>query len=1083
MSNFFINRPIFAWVIAIIIFFAGVVSIPNMAISQYPEVAPPTITVNATYPGAGAEEVARSVTSLIENELNGAEGMLYYASTSDSYGAAKIDVTFEPGTDPDLAQVDVQNRIAAVNSKLPQAVTQQGITYSKSTSGFLLIGTLSSTDGSLDDAGLGDYITRNIQNSIARIKGVGQFQLFASPRAMRIWVDSAKMTSFGLTTSDIKTALQTQNAQITGGTLGSPPTPDDQTTSATVVVNGQLSTVKEFGDIVLRATTGGSTVRLSDVARIEVGADSYQFGARLNGQTSAAFAVSLAPNANALETSKLVQAEMENLAQYFPDNIEYKIPYNTAPYVDASITQVVHTLVEAMLLVFVVMFLFLQNIRYTLIPAIVVPVALMGTLATLSAMGYSINTLTMFAMVLAIGILVDDAIVVVENVERIMAEEGLAPKEATIKAMPQIFGAIVGITLVLMVVFAPLFFMSGSAGVIYRQFAAAMIISIAFSAFLALTFTPAMCATLLKPVPKGHHEKKGFFGWFNRTFAKITNNYTGFVGGLLKRGGRMMLIYLGLVILLGFLYLRLPSSFLPTEDQGYAVTNIELPAGVSAKRTEEVIKQVEEYYKKQPEVENIITVQGFSFNGSGLNSAIAFTPFKKFDERKGDEHSAMSVAGRATGQLLFGIPDAMVLSIVPPSIPSLGTATGFDLRLQDRGGMGQTQLREAANQLIQLSGQSKILSQVRISGLGPGPQLKVTVDRIKAYSLGVNMAEVGSVLSGTIGNSYLGQFPNQGWMQNVWIQAEADQRMSPEDILKLRVHNTDGDLVPLSSFVTLDWVQGQSQVQRYNSYDSITIQGQANAGYANGEAMDEIVKLIGQLPSGIGYEWTGLSYQEVQAGSQASIMLALAFAVVFLVLAALYESWWIPLSAVLVVPLGMLGTVGLVTLVGMSNDIYFQVGMITVIGLSAKNAILIVEFAKDAFASGKGLVESTLEAARLRFRPILMTSFAFIMGVIPLMLANAEGAASQQAVGYGVFGGMVAATPFAVLFVPTFFVVVMTFFKVKPRLLGRQADEHQKATEAEKESQHIYTDVAEADDMTANGDRKRQDGSPPKGNE
>ncbi|NLY64799.1 MAG: multidrug efflux RND transporter permease subunit [Alcaligenaceae bacterium] len=1080
MSNFFIHRPIFAWVVAIIIFFAGVIAIPFMPVAQYPDVAPPTVTISATYPGATAEDVAQQVTSIIENELNGAENLLYYSSTSDSYGRASIDVVFNPGTDPNMAQVEVQNKVANVSSRLPQAVIQQGLKFQKSSAGFLLIVSLNSTDGATTAGELGDYITRNIQNSISRIKGVGTFQLFAAPMAMRIWTDPAKLTSYNMTMSDVNAALAAQNVAISAGSLGAPPTPADQATSAIVATNGQLKTVDEFANIVLRANPDGSVLRVRDVARVEIGSDTYQFSSRLNGKPSAAFAISLAPNANALETAQLIKEEMEELSRYFPENIKYTIPHDTAPYVDASITQVMHTLVEAMLLVFVVMFVFLQNVRYTIIPAIVVPIALMGTVATLLGLGYSINTLTMFAMVLAIGILVDDAIVVVENVERIMAEEGLPPKQATLKAMPQIGGAIVGITLVLVTVFIPLVFMSGSSGVIYRQFAVSMIVSIAFSAFLALTFTPAMCATILKPIPKGHNEtKKGFFGWFNRVFNSITNGYSGWVAAFIKRSGRMMVIYLIMSVGMAYMFLRLPSSFLPEEDQGFVITNIELPAGVSANRTLDVIETVEDYFNDVPEMKNIITVQGFSFNGTGLNSAIAFVPLKDFTERQGPGQSAQEIAGKATGSLLFGIPDAMVFSIIPPAIPSLGTASGFDLRLQDRGSLGQQILRDSASQLVQLSQSSDVLTGVRISGLGPGPQLNVKIDREKAGMLGVNMTEVSNVLSSAIGSAYLGKFPNTGWMQNVWVQADHQYRMGPEDILKLKVHNASGELVDMASFVTLDWSQGPTQVARFNSYDAITISGSAKPGYSNGEAMAEIERLIGELPRGIGYEWAGLSLQEIQAGNQAPITMALSLIVVFLVLAALYESWTIPVSAMLIVPLGMLGTVALTTLSGMANDIYFQVGMVTIIGLSAKNAILIVEFAKDAYASGRDLIESTMEAARLRFRPILMTSFAFILGVLPLVLANGAGAAGQRAVGTGVIGGMLAATPFSVLFVPVFFVVVMSIFKTRPRLLGEQAESFVSEQESHEYRHEIYKDVAEIEML----DQSKENSSQNKPNE
>ncbi|OZI61921.1 efflux RND transporter permease subunit [Bordetella genomosp. 11] len=1052
MPQFFIDRPIFAWVVALFILLAGLLAIPNMPVSQYPNVAPPAIEITATYPGASAKEVADSVTSLIEDQLNGAKGLLYYESVSDSNGQSTITATFAPGRDPDLAQVDVQNRVANVTAQLPAAVAQQGLQFQQTSTGFLMIVTVSSTDGTMDQTALADYVTRNVKNPVSRVPGVGQFQLFAAPRAMRIWVDPQKLVGYNLSMSDVNRVIAQQNVLISGGNMGGPPNPADQRTTATVIANGQLSTVEGFGNLVLRANTDGSLVRIRDVARVEIGADNYFFGARLNGKPTAAFAIILSPDANALATAKGVREQMAQLSKYFPANIKYDIPYDTAPYVQTSISDVVKTLLEAMVLVFLVMFLFLQNVRYTIIPALVVPVAMMGAFAVMLALGFSINVLTMFAMVLAIGILVDDAIVVVENVERIMASEGLSPKEATARAMPQITGAITGITLVLVSVFLPLAFMGGSVGVIYRQFAVAMAVSIFFSAFLALSFTPALCATILKPVPHDRHEeKRGFFGWFNRRFDRGTHAYQNWVSRILHKGGRMMVIYLVLVLLLGWLYWRMPSSFLPEEDQGYVISNIELPSGSSANRAVDVLEQVEKYFMAQPQVQNIIAVQGFSFNGNGLNAAIAFTTLKDFDERKSRADSAQAVSFRALNNLLMGIHDAMVFTVMPPAISSLGNATGFDFRLQDRSGAGSAALGEATGQLMGLAMKSPVLSQVRISGLGPSAQLSLTIDRQKAAALGVDFDEAATLVSTAVGSALINKFPNFGRMQNVWVQADAPYRMQVEDILNLNARNGSGGMVPLSSFVTAKWGQGPVQIVRYNSYESIRISGDAAPGHTSGEAMLEMEHLMTQLPPGFGYEWNGLSYQEQQAGSQAPILMGLSLLVVFLVLAALYESWAIPLSVMLVVPLGMLGAVGLVGLLGMSNDVYFQVGMVTVIGLAAKNAILIVEFAKDQYARGAGIYEAAIEAARLRFRPILMTSLAFILGVIPLAIATGAGAASQRAVGLGVLGGMLAATPFAVIFVPTFFVVVLGLFKTKPRLLGaekRAFDEEQAAKRA-----------------------------------
>lgn len=815
------------------------------------------------------------------------------------------------------------------------------------------------------------------------------------------------------------------------------------------MVNGQLRTVDEFNDIVLRSNPDGSMVRVSDVARVEVGADNYQFGARLNGKSTAAFAISLAPDANALSTAKGIKSRMDELAEFFPTGVSYAIPYDTSPYIDTSIRQVVVTLLEAMVLVFIVMYVFLQNLRYTIIPALVVPVAILGALGVMNAMGFSVNVLTMFAMVLAIGILVDDAIVVVENVERIMAEEGLSPKEATHKAMPQITGAIVGITLVLTVVFLPLAFMSGSVGVIYRQFSVAMAISIAFSAFLALTFTPALCATILKPIPKGEHaqQRGGFFGWFNRVFGRITDGYEGWVAKSLKAMGRMMLVYLIMVVALGFLYMRMPTAFLPEEDQGYVLANIELPAGSTANRTIEIIENVEGYFSSSPIVKDIVAVQGFSFNGNGLNSAIAFVTLQDFKERRSPGDSAPEIAAKASQELFFGLPDAMVFSLVPPAISSLGNASGFDLRLEDRGENGQAALAEATQELLRLANESPVLTQTRVTGLAPGRQWSLTIDREKAAIQGLDFSEVAELISTALGSAYIGKYTNNGWVENIWVQAEDKFRMDIEDVMKLNAKNRLGEMVPLATVVTAEPLQAPVQVVRYNSYESVRIGGSAAPGYTTGEAMAEMERLVSQLPSGFGFEWTGLSYQEIEAAGQSTILMTLSVLIVFMVLAALYESWAIPLSVMLAVPLGILGAVLLAITQGMANDVYFQVGIVTVIGLSAKNAILIVEFAKDAYAQGEDLYKATIDAARMRFRPILMTSFAFILGVLPLALSSGAGAASQNAVGIGVLGGMLAATPLAVLFVPTFFVVVMKLFKTQPKYFGAPI-EHTTSSEA-----------------------------------
>lgn len=1057
MSNFFIHRPIFAWVLAILISFAGLLAIPNMSVEQYPDVAPPAITISATYPGASAEEVSRSVVSLIEDELNGADGLLYYSSTADASGRASIVVTFEPGTDQDLAQVDVQNRVSNIQSSLPQAVLEQGVRYSKGLTSFLMIVSMYSDNPDIDAASVADYITRNVKNNISRLDGVGNFQLFSAPRAMRIWVDPEKLSGYGLTMTDVTAALRSQNIPVAAGVLGGPPTDADLMTTAITSVNGELTNIDEFKNVVLRANADGSLVRVRDVARVEIGLSSYSFNGKLDGRPVATFAINLAAGANALETAALVRAEMESLSQYFPDGISYAIPYDTAPYVKESILKVVHTLLEAVVLVFVVMFLFLQNVRYTVIPALVVPIALLGTLAILWMVGMSVNTMTMFAMVLSIGILVDDAIVVVENVERIMMEERIPPLQATIKAMPQIGGAIVGITLVLVTVFFPLAFMSGSSGVIYRQFAVAMAVSIAFSGFLALTFTPALCATFLKPVTVGAHERRGFFGWFNRNFDRMTEGYTSWVAKLVKRGGRMMFIYLALTIGALWFFVRMPGSFMPDEDQGVVITNVELASGSTAERTEAVLDQARAFFEKEEAVEHVVSIRGFSFNGTGINAGIIFTPLKDFKERTA---TAQEIAGRATGALLFGVPDATMFSVMPPPIPSLGNASGFDMYLQDRGTLGVNELRAQADQLVALASQNPKLSNVRIASLGSGPSLEIKIDRAKAMTYGVAFSDLAQVLSSSLGGSYLGKFPNMGRMQDIWVQADNPYRRSPDDLLRLKVRNATGDLVELSNFVEVRWSLAQSLVQRYNSYFAVNIGGSAAPGVANGEAMAEMERLIrDNLSADIGFEWTGLSYQEIEAGNQGSILMILSLFVVFLVLAALYESWSIPLSAVMIVPLGLLGSVAFAYLFNLSNDIYFQVGVVTVIGLATKNAILIVEFAKDAVATGQPLFESTVRAARLRLRPILMTSFAFILGVTPLMIATGAGAAGQRTLGTGVVGGMIAATVFSIFMVPIFFSVVLKIFKTKPKLLGAQVVEQQSEMQSREEKDFIYSEA------------------------
>ncbi|MCU7646218.1 efflux RND transporter permease subunit [Pseudomonas piscis] len=1030
MPQFFIDRPVFAWVVAFFILIGGALAIPQLPVAQYPNVAPPQIEIAATYPGASAQTMDESVVSLIEQELNGADHLLYFSSQS-SLGSATITATFQPGTNPELAQVDVQNRLKAVEPRLPQAVTQQGLQVEKVSAGFLLLITLSSNDGRLDEVALSDYMARSVLNEIRRLDGVGKAQLYGAERAMRIWLDPQKLIGFNLTPADVNAAVAAQNAQVPAGSIGDLPGPSSQEITATVLVKGQLSNPEEFADIVLKANPDGSTVRIGDVARVEVGSQEYQFGTRLNGKQSTAVGVQLSPGANALNTATLIRAKMDELSRYFPAGVEYKIPYDTSPFVKVSITKVLYTLLEAMVLVFLVMLLFLQNIRYTLIPTLVVPVALMGTFATMLALGFSINVLTMFGMVLAIGILVDDAIVVVENVERIMANEGLPPREATRKAMQQITGAIIGITLVLVAVFIPMAFMPGSVGVIYQQFSLSMATSILFSAFLALTLTPALCATLLKPIAAGeHHERGGFFGWFNRRFERLTDSYQGGVAYALKRSGRYLLIYLALLVVMALLFVRLPSSFLPVEDQGYTITDIQLPPGASQNRTIRVVEQIEAHNASEPGVGDSTIILGFSFSGNGQNAALAFTTLKDWSQR-GRDDSAMSIADRATAA--FGeIKDAVAYAILPPPIDGLGTSSGFEFRLQDRGGVGHEALMQARTELLQAAQKSPILANVRENALAEAPQVQLAIDRKQANALGVSFGDIGSLLSTALGSAYINDFPNQGRMQRVVIQAEGDQRSQVEDLLRLNVRNSAGKMVPLSSFVSASWKMGPAQLTRYNGYPAVDVSGEPAAGRSTGEAMQEIERLVAQLPNGLGLEWTGLSLQERLSGSQAPLLLGLSLLIVFLCLAALYESWSIPASVLLVVPLGVLGAVLAVTLRGMPNDVFFKVGLITIIGLSAKNAILIIEFAKSLYDEGHDLLDATLQAARLRLRPIVMTSLAFILGVVPLAIATGASSASQQAIGTGVIGGMITAT-LAVIFVPVFFVVVMKLVKRNSR--------------------------------------------------
>ena len=1027
MPSFFIDRPIFAWVVALFICLVGAISIPLLAIAQYPIIAPPSISVSTSYPGASPENLYNSVTRLIEQELNGASGILNFESTSDSLGQVDIIANFVPGTDTSLASVEVQNRIKRVEARLPRAVIQQGILVEEASSATLQIITLRSTDGSLDEVGLGDFMIRNVLGEIRRIPGVGRATLYSTERSLRIWIDPAKLVGYGLTADDVTKAINAQNAQVASGSIGAEPSTPEQRISALVLVKGQLTSPDEFGAIILRANPDGSTVRLRDVARIEVGGMGYQFTTRLNGEPTAGLSVLLSPSGNALATAAAVKAKMQELSRFFPANITYDIPYDITPVVKASIEKVLSTLVEAVVLVFVVMFLFLQNIRYTIIPTIVVPVALLGTTAVLLLIGYSVNMLTMFGMVLAVGILVDDAIVVVENVERIMAEEGLAPKEATRKAMSQISGAIVGITLVLIAVFVPMAFFPGSVGIVYRQFSVTMVAAIAFSALLAMSLTPALCATLLKPVKAGHaHARKGVFGAFNRLLDGIKGRYTGVVVGSLSRIGRLMLVYAALLIGLSWAFARMPGGFLPIDDQGFITTDVQTPSDSSYVRTEAAVEAVEKYLAQRSGVDTVTFLTGFSFSGQGMNTAQAFVTLKDWADRPAKDSAGEIV--NDINRTLASVRDARIAAMQPPPVDNLGNSSGFSFRLQDRGQKGYAALSQAADRLILAANASPVLQKVYIEGLPPAPLVNLNIDREKASAFGVTFEDINNTISTNLGSNYINDFPNRGRMQRVIVQADKAGRMNADDVLNYTVKNSRGQMVPFSSFASIEWSRGPTQIAGFNYYPAVRISGEARAGYTSGDAIAEMERLAGRLPRGFGYEWAGQSLQEKLSGSQAPFLLALSALVVFLCLAALYESWTIPLAVLLTVPLGIFGAVVAASIRGLPNDVYFTVGLITIIGLAAKDAILIIEFAKDLRAQGKPLIEATVEACTLRFRPILMTGLAFICGVLPMVVASGAGGASQQALGTSVMGGMTAVVILALLMVPVFFVAVQRFF-------------------------------------------------------
>lgn len=1033
MANFFIDRPIFAWVLAIILMIAGGLAIMQLPVAQYPTIAPPAVAISATYPGADAQTVQDTVTQVIEQNMNGIDNLMYMSSTSDSAGGVTITLTFNSGTDPDIAQVQVQNKLQLAMPLLPQEVQQQGISVEKSSSSFLLVAGFVSDDPTQTQDSIADYVASNVKDTISRTSGVGDVQLFGAQYAMHIWLNTDALNNYQLTATDVINALKVQNDQIAAGQLGGTPAIPGQQLNASIIAQTRLKDTKEFGNVILKLNQDGSQVRLSDVARIELSGENQNTVAKINGQAAAGLGIKLATGANALDTATAIKSRLKEMQPYFPQGLKVVYPYDTTPFVRISIEEVVKTLAEAILLVFLVMFLFLQNIRATLIPTIAVPVVLLGTFAVLSAFGFTINTLTMFGMVLAIGLLVDDAIVVVENVERVMEEEKLPPKEATKKSMGQIQGALVGIAMVLSAVFIPMAFFGGSTGAIYRQFSITIVSAMALSVLVAMILTPALCATLLKP-SQTSDKKKGFFGWFNNKFDQSVEHYTNSVSGILRKTGRYLVLYLLIVIGMAVLFVRLPTSFLPEEDQGVFMTMIQLPAGATQERTQKVLDQVTKYYldSEKANVESVFTVNGFSFSGQGQNSGIAFISLKPWAERKGKENSVASIISRATHA--FGnIKDGLVFPFNLPAIIELGTATGFDFELIDQANLGHDALTQARNQLLGMAAQhSDVLVRVRPNGLEDTPQFKLDIDQEKAQALGLSLSDVNQTVSTALGGSYVNDFIDEGRVKKVYAQADARFRMLPSDINNLFVRSSNGKMAPLSAFSSSRWIYGSPRLERYNGLASMEIIGESMPGKSTGEAMALMESLVAKLPAGIGYDWTGMSYQERLSGNQAPALYAISLIVVFLCLAALYESWSIPFSVMLVVPLGVVGALLAASLRGMNNDVYFQVGLLTTIGLSAKNAILIVEFAKDLMEKeGKGLIEATLESARMRLRPILMTSLAFILGVFPLVTNTGAGSGAQNAVGTGVLGGMLMATLLAIYFVPLFFVVIRGRFNKK----------------------------------------------------
>ncbi|MDH6266913.1 multidrug efflux pump [Rhizobium sp. SG_E_25_P2] len=1046
MSEFFIKRPNFAWVIAIVIMLGGLLAINSLSISQYPQIAPTTVSISTTYTGADAATVENSVTKVIEQGMTGIDNLDYMTATSTSTGQASLTLTFTSAADPDVAQMQVQNKLQLVESSLPSAVQNYGITVSKSSDSFLMVAAFVSTDGKLSATDLADYVESSLNDTLKRLPGVGDTQLFGSSYAMRIWLDPDKLAKYSLMPSDIVTSVEAQNTQVSAGQVGAVPAVKGQQLNATVTAASRLQTPEQFRNIILKSTSDGSLVRLNDVARVELGAESYTSVSTYNNMPAAGLAIKLATGANAISTAEAVQSAIKALSATFPEGVEVVYPYDTTPFVQLSIEEVVKTLIEAIVLVFFVMLIFLQNIRATIIPTLAVPVVLLGTFGVLALFGYSINMLTMFAMVLAIGLLVDDAIVVVENVERVMQEEGLSPREATRKSMKEITGALIGIAIVLSAVFVPMAFFGGSTGVIYRQFSVTIVSAMLLSVLVALIFTPALCATLLQR-PTAHADKRGLFGLFNRAFDKTNDAYHKGAGGVLTRRKRFLAAFAIIVAAMCYMFVKLPSSFLPQEDQGILITSVQLPVGATRDRTQRVMKQVVDHYltNEKDAVEGVMGVVGFGFGGQGQNVGIAFVRLKSFDERKSPNLSASAVAGRAMGAF-FKIRDARVFALAPPAIQGMGNSNGFDFYLKDSNGAGHEKLIEARNQLLGMAAQSKLLANTRPNGQEDTPQLNIDIDQEKASALGVGLSDINSTLSYAWGSAYINDFIDRGRIKSVYMQSDADFRMQPLDLNKWRVRNSESTMVPFSSFSSSHWTFGSPRLERYNGSSAVEIQGEAAAGVSSGSAMEEINQLVAKLPPGFSHEWTGLSYQEQLSGNQASALYAISVLVVFLCLVALYESWSVPLAVLLSVPIGVFGALAAAMLFDQSNDVYFKVGLLTTIGLSAKNAILIVEFALERQAAGMGLVEATLEAARQRLRPILMTSFAFILGVTPLAIASGAGSGAQNAIGTGVMGGMIAATLLGVFFVPLLFISVRALFRKKP------ADGADDATDAPAEA-------------------------------